>query len=110
MSLASLPITRTVDGPTGTSLKEINTFLRSIKDIPIIDGVSVAITFSATDVASSIVKRTITGLGHGVTGFFIYRGHTGSGLIQSNPPVTEIDTSVLYLRATIATTYFLWVF
>jgi len=110
MTLPALPKTRTIDGPTGLYLKEIRTFLSSMKDIKILSGIEVSITFSAADVAGSVVKRVVTGLGSAPTGFFIYRGHTGAGLIETPIAATETDKTVLNLRATVAGTYFLWVF
>jgi len=111
MTLPALPKTRTIDGPTGSYLKEIRTYLASlVKDIKLLSGLEVSVTFSAADVAGSVVKRVITGLRSPPTGFFIYKGHTGAGLVESPLPITETDKTVLYLRATVAGTYFLWVF
>jgi hypothetical protein len=110
MALPALPQLRVIDGPVGTFLREIRSFLQSIKNLKLLSGKEVSITFSAADIAGSIVKRTLTGLGYPPTGFFIYRGHVGASLIESAAPTSEIDTSVLYLRATVAATYLIWVF
>lgn len=110
MSLPSLPLNRLVDGAVGTSLAEIRKFLTAVKDVRLVSGVSVSITFTAAEVAGSTVKRVQTGLGFPPTGFFITAGHVGTPLIQSSAPITETDKSVLYLRATTATTYTIWVF
>lgn len=110
MALPGLPQLRIIDGPVGTFLQEIRNFLGSLKNITLLSGKEVSITFSAADVAGSVVKRTLTGLGYPPTGFFIYRGHNGSSLIESSAPLTELDKTVLYLRATIAGTYSIWVF
>lgn len=108
--LPSLPQARVVDGPLGNYLTEVKSFLSALKNIKYLSGKEVSITFSAADVAGSAIKRVLTGLGYPPTGFFIYRGHNGSGLIESSAPNTETDKSVLYLRATVAGTYLLWVF
>lgn len=110
MALPGLPQLRIIDGPIGIFLKEIRGWLASIKDVVFISGKEVSITFSATDVAGAVVKRTLTGLGYPPSGFYIYRGHNGSSLIESSAPSTETDKTVLYLRATIAGTYSIWVF
>lgn len=110
MTLPALPQYRVIDGTEGTYLRETRTFLAGIKNTKLFSGKDVTITFSAADIAGSVVRRVLTGLGYTPTGFFIYRGHNGSSLIESSPPSTEIDKSVLYLRATVAGTYLLWVF
>lgn len=110
MSLAAIPLNRTIDGAVGTSLVEIRKFLSSVKDIRLLSGLSVSVTFTAADIAGSVVKRVLTGLGFPPTGFFITAGHVGAPLIQLVAPLTELDKTVLFLRATIATTYTIWVF
>lgn len=110
MALPGLPQLRIIDGPIGTFLQEIRNFLSALKNITLLSGKEVSITFTATDVAGSVVKRTQTGLGSPPTGFFIFRGHNGSALIESPAPSTETDRTVLYLRATVAGTYSLWVY
>lgn len=110
MALPGLPQLRIIDGPIGTFLKEIRSFLGAIKSVKLLSGKEVSITFTAAEIAASTVKRTLTGLGYPPTGFFIYHGHNGSALIESGAPLTETDTSVLYLRATVAGTFSIWVF
>lgn len=110
MPLPSLPPVRLLEGAIGAAIKEIRDFLTSIKLITLLGGKEVTITFTTTDVAGSVVKRVITGLGYVPTGFFIVSGHQFSGLKQSAAPATELDTSVLYLQANAASTYKLWVY
>jgi hypothetical protein len=110
MALPALPQTRTFDGPIGTVHKEIRTFLNALKNIKQLSGKELSITFTSADVAGSVIKRVLTGLGYPPTGFYIFRGHNGAGLIESSAPLTETDRTVLYLRATVAGTYSIWVF
>lgn len=109
MALPSIPQLIT-QGEFGNYIRETRAFLTALKAVKLLSGKEVTITYSATDVAGSVVKRTLTGLGYPPTGFFIYRGHNGAGLIESSAPATETDKTVLFLRATVAGTYFLWVF
>lgn len=110
MALPGLPQLRIIEGPVGIFLSEIRNFLAAIKNVTLVSGKDVSVTFTAADVAGSIIKRVLTGLGYPPTGFYIYRGHNGSSLIESSAPSTEQDKTVLYLRATVAGTYSIWVF
>lgn len=106
--LPGIPQTRTVDGPVGTSLKETSTFLSALKNIPLLNGVEVVVTFLPTELG--VTKRVLTGLGHPPTGWFIFRGHNGFSLTETEPPIGELDQTVLYLSAQMDGTYRLWVF
>jgi hypothetical protein len=110
MSLPTLPPVRLLDGATGTAIKETRDFLSALKQIALLNGKEVTITYTAADVAGSVIKRVITGLGYVPTGFFIVSGHQFSGLKQLPAPSTELDNSVLYLQANAASTYKLWVY
>lgn len=109
MALPSIP-QLIIEGSLGNFVKEVRAFLTALKNVKFLSGKEVSITFSAADVAGSVVKRVLTGLGFPPTGFYIFKGHNGSSLIESSPPTTETDKTVLYLRATVAGTYFIWVF
>lgn len=111
MSLPALPQLRTfVDSNVSVSLKEIRDFLAAIKNIRLLSGKEVTITFTSADVAGSVIKRVITGLGFTPTGYFIINGHTSADLQQQSIPTTETDNTVIFLKASVAGTYKLWVF
>lgn len=110
MALPSLPPLRILDGIIGTTIKEIRDFLSAVKSVSMLNGKETSITFTAADVAGSVVKRVVTGLGYVPSGFFIIGGHQFSGLKQNPVPSTEQDKTVLYLQANTASTYRIWVY
>lgn len=110
MPLPSLPPLRILDGIIGTALKEFRDFLSAVKNISMLNGKEVSITFTSADVSGSVVKRVVTGLGYVPTGFFIIGGHQFSGLKQVAVPNTETDKTTLYLQANAASAYRLWVY
>jgi hypothetical protein len=110
MGLPSLPQIRNIAGAIGNSIDEIRQFLQALKNIKLLSGTEVTVTFVSADISGGVVKRVVTGLGYPPTGYFVIRGHKFSDVTTAPFPATETDKTVLYLSASTASTYTLWVF